>query len=149
MRNYLKNMGWMLTCLVSLILAGCSGNPKLSETNSILQVQAEQVRINTYRKQVLAAQERLTQVLPQLKNPPAEMPPSQLSSLTTFLLEYDCLEKPSREARELCYRVTRVLLINTTRALDDSNMKLYASQRTISQLIDNINVLIESLALPE
>ncbi|HFT2124543.1 TPA: hypothetical protein RG892_000307 [Pseudomonas aeruginosa] len=42
-----------------------------------------------------------------------------------------------------------MLLINTTRALDDSNMKLYASQRTISQLIDNINVLIESLALPE
>lgn len=89
-------------------------------------------------------------MLPELLVYDKEMPPSRLGSLTTFLAENDCTDKQlSLQVKENCYRVTRVLLINTARELDKTSVTLYAGQRTITQLIDNINMLVDSLDAPK
>ena len=145
-KNFLKTTVTIWGCLALASLLGCTSQPAISEANTYLQVQGEMVQLNTYKAQVKAAKERLTQVVPQLQNPNPELPPSNLVSLTTFLLENDCTKQQlTAVEKERCYRVTRLLLINTTRALDDANMKAYAGQRTVSQLITNINVLIDGL----
>lgn len=139
--------GWI--CLPLLILlSACSHHPSVSEADTYLEVKAQQVQLNLYKSQVKASKEQLTSVQPYLRNPPAEMPPSQLGSLTSFLLENDCMTKSTQEEKDRCYRVTRIVLISTTRALDDTSAKLYAGQRTVEQLINNINMLVDSLDTP-
>jgi hypothetical protein len=54
----------------------------------------------------------------------------------------------SGNLKDNCYKVTRVKLINTTRALDEANANIYAGQVTVNQLISNINVLVDSLGQP-
>lgn len=153
MTNYLKNTALMCKALLLFLalgcLAACSGTT-ISEADTYLQVRAQQIQLDSYKNQVKAAQAGLTEVLPELRNPPAEMPESHLSSLTTFLLANDCTDKQlSLQVKENCYRVTRVLLINTTRELDRNSVTLYAGQRTIAQLISNIDMLIDSLDTPK
>ena len=146
MKTFLNSTVTTLICLLFLsLLAGCTQQPTISAANTYLQVQAEVVKQNTFRAQVKASRERLTQVLPQLTASSPELPPSNLVSLTTFLLNNDCTKLQREEEKDQCYRVTRLLLINTTRALDGANLKAYAGQQTVSQLVDNINALIDGL----
>lgn len=73
-------------------------------------------------------------------------PPSLLSKLGAFLEANDCTDPQlSKESKEACYRVTRVLLINATRKLDETNTDLYVGQRTVTQLVQTINDLVEAL----
>ncbi|MNM37220.1 hypothetical protein D3C81_479460 [compost metagenome] len=148
--TYLRAMVW--TCLSLLLfplLVACTQHPSISEADTYLQVQAEKAQLEALRKQLQSSRDRLTAIPPQLLSLPSEMPPSQLGSLASWLLENDCTKKSTQEDKDLCYRITRVVLISTTRALDDSNALAYAGQRTAKQLADNINVLIDSLAPPE
>lgn len=148
--NFSRVMGWiLLSLLVFPPLVGCTRQPTISEGELYLQATAEKVQLEAYRKQLLSSRERLTAVLPQLQTLPSEMPPSQLGSLASYLLANDCTEKSSQADQLMCWRVMRVVLINTTRALDDSNAKVYAGQRTIAQLVENLNGVIDGLAPPE
>jgi len=140
-------MASTLGCLLAaVLLTGCSNGPSIKEGDTYLQVRAQQIQLDSYRNQAKAAQAGLTEVIPELKSYPAEMPPSHLNSLIGFLEANDCTEPQlSLQVKENCYRVTRVLLINATRELDKTSATLYAGQRTIAQLIDNINMLVNSL----
>ena len=44
-----------------------------------------------------------------------------------------------------CYHLTRLKLITTTQLLDEANDKIYSGQITINGLIDNIDVIIQSM----
>ena len=145
--NYLKNGVLMLTmALAMLTLQACTHKPTITEADTYLQVRAEQIRQESIRKQLVAAKPQLTQIMPELLNYEKEFPPSRLSELTTFLLENDCTDKQlSQQVKENCYRVTRVMLINKTRELDQTSVTLYVGQRTVTQLVETINSLIDSL----
>jgi len=145
--SILKGLAVLL--LVAVSLTGCSNGPSIKEGDIYLQVRAQQIQLDSYRNQVKAAKGGLTEVIPELRTYPAEMPPGHLSSLISFLEANDCTEPQlSLQVKENCYRVTRVLLINATRELDKTSVTLYAGQRTIAQLIDNINTLVNSLDTP-
>lgn len=89
----------------------------------------------------------MTQVIPQVQNLTPEMPVSLLAPLTVFLLQNDCT-KFAASVKDQCYKVTRVKLIEVTRLLDEARVNEYAGQKTIVQLIANINVLIDSMGEP-
>lgn len=75
-----------------------------------------------------------------------EPPPKYLSKLAEYLEANDCTDAQlSSKSRESCYRVTRVLLINTTRRLDETNSTLYVGQRTVTQMVQTINELVDAL----
>lgn len=144
--------GLILTVLmaISLLLTGCTNNPTMTEAETYFQVKAEQTKYDLYKERIKDSKARLTEVLPELLTNQQEPPPSRLGALTAFLEHNDCTDAQlSFQAKMNCYRVTRVLLINTTRELDRTDVKLYAGQRTVTQLVDNINMLIDSLDTPK
>lgn len=74
------------------------------------------------------------------------MPESQLGSLTTFLANNDCSTLPQQADRVNCYKLTRIKLIEVTRQVDEANATSYAARRTVQQLIDNINTIVDGLS---
>lgn len=151
MKICLNSMGWMWNCpllLILAVLAGCSHSPTISEGNLYLQAQSQQVQINTYKVQLQETKSRLTQVIPAVKNDHPTVPVSLIGDLRDFLANNDCT-KMSGELKDACYKVTRVKLINVTRALDEANANTYASQMTVNQLITNINTLVDSMGQPD
>jgi len=136
----------MLMILLMLSLTACSSNPKVSEGSTYLEVKAEQVQLNLYKSQMTGLRSKLTEVPPELLTTAKEPPPLLLSKLYAFLEANDCTDPQlSPKSKEGCYRVTRVLLINATRKLDETNTELYVGQRTVTQLVQTITDLVEAL----
>lgn len=150
MQICLRNMGWILICLVLFptILSGCGHQTTISEGNLYLQAQAQQVQINTYKTQLKSTKERLTQVIPQVQLESQDPPKSLLADLTTYLVNNDCTTFPAT-IKDQCYKATRVKLIEITRLLDTAKLNEYAGQRTIVQLIASINTLIDGMTEPQ
>lgn len=94
--------------------------------------------------QLQSTRERLTQVIPALQNVDPVVPVSFVGDLSTFLEQNDCTQM-SGQIKDQCYIVTRVKLINVTRALDEANANLYAGQKTVTSLRQNIDTLVDSL----
>jgi len=148
MMRFLRNTVLTLITLTlfPMILVGCSNNPSISEANTYLQVKSEQTKLDLFRDRVVASKDQLTEVPPGLLTDQTEPPPSLLGELTDFLEQNDCTDKQlSFQSKMNCYRVTRVKLINATRDLDRTRVQLYAGQRTVTQLVDNMKMLIEAL----
>lgn len=148
MNNFTSSLALILVVLATtLTLSGCSHNPTLQESKIYLQAQAQQVQINTYRSQLQSNKKRLTEVIPETQTSATSAPPSLLADLTTFLVQNDCTKFPSN-IKDQCYKVTQVKLIEVTRLLDEARVQTYLSQRTVGQLVTNLNVLIESMGEP-
>lgn len=69
-----------------------------------------------------------------------------MSQLNQFLMMNDCLTTP---AKETCYKTTRLLLIATTRELDMTNIQVEGLNKSIDQLIKNIDIIITQLSNEE
>ena len=152
MKRFLRNTAWILAYRGLLILSlmgltACSHQTTISEGTLYLQAQAQQVQINSYKSQLQATKSKLTQVIPSLQDKNPKPPVSLLGDLTLFLNTHDC-SVLNEGVRDQCYRITRVRLIETTRALDEANANKYAAQKTVNQLVGNINVLVDSLVDP-
>lgn len=69
-----------------------------------------------------------------------------MSQLNQFLMMNDCL---TTSAKETCYKTTRLLLIATTRELDMTNIQVEGLNKSIDQLIKNIDIIITQLSNEE
>lgn len=98
--------------------------------------------MNLYQDSIVNARERLTQVVPLMQDPNPSEPVSRLDDLDSYLEEHNCLKEKDFQT---CYKLTLLKLINTTNDLDKANERIYAGQVTVNSLINNINVLIDSL----
>lgn len=126
------------------LLSGCAQKTTVSEANTYLQAQSLQTEINSYKTQLQIMKARLTETLPQFQEANPSLPPSQLTALTAYLLDNDCtVGKPAD--KDYCYRLTRVRLIEVTNDLDKAYSDDWAAKKTIRQLIDNINTIVEGL----
>jgi len=131
-----------LLLLLLLSISACSHQTTVSEATTYLQAQALQVEIDSYKNQLAATRTRLTEVLPQFQNA-SPLPPASLSGdLAAFLASNDCLTATDKK---YCYQLTLMRLIDVTRQLDDASLNNWAAKRTIGQLTDNINTIIEGL----
>lgn len=149
MRRFSKLTAWIfrypvLASLMLLTLSGCAHKTTISEADLYLQAKMQQVQIDSYKNQLQDTREKLTQVIPGLQNVDPVIPVSFAGDLTAFLEQNDCTQM-SGKIKDQCYIVTRVKLINVTRALDEANANLYAGQKTVGQLRKNINTLVDTL----
>lgn len=148
MKSFTNALVLMLMALaMSLTLSGCTHNPTLQESKIYLQAQAQQVQINSYRSQLQNSKKRLTEVIPEVQTQEVTAPRSLLADLTTFLVQNDCTKFPTN-IKDQCYTVTRAKLVEITRLLDEARVKTYLSQRSVGQLVSNINLLIDSMGEP-
>lgn len=69
-----------------------------------------------------------------------------MSQLNQFLTMNDCL---TTSAKETCYKTTRLLLIATTRELDLTNVQVEGLNKSIDQLIKNIDLIVTELSKEE
>lgn len=140
-------LGLTLAFLLVTLISGCSTSSKVSEGDLYLEVKAKELQIQMLQKQLQAAKPKLTEVLPSLLTSAQEPPPGVMGNLIFFLDNNDCTDKQlSDKAKEACYKVTRVLLINTARELDTTSLTLYAGQRTVTQLVDILSGLIDTFS---
>lgn len=133
----------MISCL--LVITGCSHQTTISEAATHLQVQALEIELNSYKNQLQLTKKNLTDVLPSLQQASATPPESKFAELSHFLENNDCLKGARQADREYCYRLTRFRLIQVTEMLDATTSENWAAKLTIKQLVDNINVIVESL----
>lgn len=98
--------------------------------------------MSLYQDSIVNARERLTQVVPLLQDPNPTAPVSRLDDVDIYLGKHNCLVETDFTT---CYKLTMLMLINTTNDLDKANERIYAGQVTVNSLINNINVLIDSL----
>lgn len=89
------------------------------------------------------AKSQLTQVLPPFVNANPELAVEQLPLLASYLDENDCTKEKDFTR---CYWLTRLRLIETTKQLDDANDKIYGGQKTINQLINSINTIVDGMS---
>jgi len=139
-----------LVMTVGLLLTlGCTNNPSVSEGSQFIQIQADRIEYNTYASQLKAIQKQLTEVAPEFREVAPLPPQSRVGDLTRWLEQNNCLLPGlSPTERVYCYQVTRVYLIQTTKALDAQDTTVWAAKRTIQQLVGNLNKVIEMAPQP-
>jgi len=114
-----------------------------------LQIQADQVAYSAYATQLQINQKQLTEVLPEFQEVTPIPPQSRVNDLAAWLEQNNCLlPNLSPTERVHCYQVTRVFLIQTTKQLDEQDMTLWAAKKTIKQLIENMNKIIDMAPSP-
>lgn len=141
----LRGLCLLVLTVCLLILSGCSHQTTISEATTHLQAQALEIELNSYKNQLQVTKKSLTSVLPSLQVTSGSPPESKFAELSHFLENNDCLKSATKEQREYCYKLTRYRLIQVTEMLDASTSENWAAKLTIKQLVDNINVIIESL----
>lgn len=105
-------------------------------------MQSELVKVNNYRTKLLSYRAELTEVVEPLNVPYPVEPLSRVNELTTYLTDNDCLV---RADFGYCYQVSRVRLIRLTKELDHEEYVNYMSLVTINVLINNINLILNTL----
>lgn len=133
----------MMSCLVFMVaLTGCASKPTISEADNYLAIQAEVMKINSYRTRLLSYRTELTAVVEPLNVPNPIEPPGRVGELASYLADNDCLIQADFG---YCYQVSRVRLIRVTRDLDHEEYINYMSLVTINMLIKNINLILNTL----
>lgn len=133
----------MISCLVCMVaLTGCVSKPTISEADNYLSIQAEVMKLNSYRDRLLSYRAELTEVVEPLRVPNPVEPPGRVGELATYLADNDCLIQADFG---YCYQVSRVRLIRVTRDLDHEEYLNYMSLVTINMLINNINMILNTL----
>lgn len=128
---------------LSVMVTGCANEPEVSDVNNYLTVQAELIKLNSYRTALLNNRDKLTAVIPELNVPDPEPPETHRAELGSYLANNDCLVSTDFG---YCYQVSRIKLIKTTQALEHAEYMNYVSLVTINSLIRNINIIIDTLA---
>lgn len=109
-----------------------------------LEVQSIKIELESYRRQLDASRTQLTEVIPDLPKVSQIPPESNLIPLTTFLEVNDCSQvKYNPRDVDMCYKFTRAMLIKTTKDLDTEAANYWAARRTVDQLVENINTVID------
>lgn len=129
---------------MALALMACNRGPTISEASNYLEVKALQIQLDSYKTQLRSTKDKLTQVIPMLEEN-LDKPKPLINGLRDFLEQNDCVTRESRSELELCYKITRLNLIHTTSALEQTNNNYWASKQTVQQLIGNINAVVESI----
>jgi len=116
----------------------------MKEADTYLQVQVLKAELDSYRAQLKVNRKGLTEVLPALQEVAPTPPESRAAELSRFLEANDCLS-PTVTDKKYCFQLVRLQLIAVTEQLDKANLETWAAKRTIKQLVDNINVIIDGL----
>lgn len=123
-----------------LLIQGCSHKTTISEAQTRILVDAQIVKLDTFKQQLVAMKADLTNV-PKYAVLVNELPEGGLKELTAFLDSNDCNKDLDFKA---CYSITRFKLIDTSYKLDNANDSLYADTQVINNLINNIDSIIDS-----
>lgn len=87
-------------------------------------------------------QQDLTAVAPELDVTNNPKPEPVQTELTDFLSQNDCTTAADKDA---CYVRTRLVLIKMSRRIDYLSSRLYVAKSTITNLTNNITVLITEM----
>lgn len=132
----------MLLITVTLTaLTGCAPKPTISDANNFILIQNELVKLKNYRESILSCRDELVCVPINYKANLTEPPTPIFVELRNYLDKNDCTLLPKEQFID-CYKQTRVRLIQTTEQLDGLALDNYVLNRTITRLINNIDVII-------
>lgn len=87
----------------------------------------------------------MAEVIPELREVAPTPPQSRVGELATFLEANNCLKPDLTDTERVgCYRLTRVVLIQSTEKLDGIEMELWVAKKTVQRLSDNIKTIVEN-----
>lgn len=131
----------MAVVLILGTLTSCAKQPKVSDASNYLLIQKELIKIATYGESLKSNKDGFISVT-SAYNPNMAKPESNVELLTSFLNDNDCLKKTG-QVKDLCYRKTRIMLINANKALDEANANAYYLNRSVGILRGNIGSIID------
>lgn len=125
------------------LVSGCSHKTTVSEASNYIEIKSQETLINTFIADIQFKKKDLTAVAPELdvlNNPTPE--PTQ-TELTKFLLANDCSVAADKDA---CFTRYRLVIIKMSRRIDFLQGRLFVAKGTISNLINNLNGVIDGLS---
>jgi hypothetical protein len=135
----------LLAGLLLILVSGCSQKPTLNEAELYLQVKTTQAEFNSYNTQLRIAEKQMAEVIPELREVAPTPPQSRVGQLATFLETNNCLKPDLTDTERVgCYRLTRVVLIQSTEKLDGIEMELWVAKKTVQRLSENIKTIVEN-----
>lgn len=103
-------------------------------------MKTELAKLQLYKDQLQILKNDLSIIPTDVYQPGWKATPHRMDKLKLFLSQNDCTKT---SAKDSCYNSTRLILVGTTRELDQSADTINALRSTIDQLIANLNKVIE------
>lgn len=103
-------------------------------------MKTELAKLQLYKDQLQLMKDDLTLIPAEVYSPGWKPKQARMEQLGQFLSQNDCTKTVAKDA---CYNSTRLILIATTKELDNDAETINALRSTIDQLIININKIID------
>jgi len=124
-------------------ISGCSHKTTISEASNHIEIKSQETLINTYVDSIQSKKGELTAVTPELEVLNNPTPTSVQTELSQFLLSNDCAVAADKNA---CFTRYRLVIIKMSRRIDFLQGRLFVAKGTISNLINNLNGVIDGLS---
>lgn len=128
--------------MMTVAISGCSHKTTVSEASNHIEIKSQETLINTYVADIQHKKSELTAVAPELDVLNNPVPVSVQSELSQFLLANDCSAAADKDA---CFKRYRLVIIKMSRRIDFLQGRLFVAKGTISNLINNLNGVIDGL----
>ena len=103
-------------------------------------MKTELAKLQLYKDQLQIMKNDLSIIPTSVYQPGWKETPHRMEKLRVFLSQNDCTKTAAKDS---CYNSTRLILVGTTKELDQSADTINALRSTIDQLIANLNKVIE------
>lgn len=103
-------------------------------------MKTELAKLQLYKDQLQLLRDDLTVIPLEVYSPGWAKKQHRMNQLSEFLARNDCTKTVAKDS---CYTSTRLILVATTKELDQSADTINALRSTIDQLIANLNKVIE------
>lgn len=103
-------------------------------------MKTELAKLQLYKDQLQLMKDDLTVIPYDVYKPGWTPKQHRMEQLSAFLARNDCTKTVAKDA---CYNSTRLILVATTKELDQGADTINALRSTIDRLIENLNKVIE------
>lgn len=108
-------------------------------------MKTELARLQLYKEQLQLIKSDLSAVPPEVWEPGWKPNPQRMGQLKSYLASNDCTKTVAKDA---CYSSTRLILIATTKELDERAVLVDTLRSTVDRLTGNLDKVIDSINEP-
>lgn len=114
----------------------------MSQAGTYVEMKTELAKLQLYKDQLQALKGDLTSIPKEVWEPGWKQTPQRMGQLRAYLSNNDCTKTVAKDA---CYGSTRLILIATTKELDEHSELINSLRTTVDRLVNNLDQVIDSV----
>lgn len=114
----------------------------MSQAGTYVEMKTELAKLQLYKDQLQSLKGDLTNVPKDVWEPGWVQTPQRMGQLRTYLSSNDCTKTVAKDA---CYSSTRLILIATTKELDEHAELINSLRATVDRLVNNLDQVIDTV----